>query len=627
MDNGTSTQQSDSPAARSAPWFALVIAALGVVMLFFELGRMDIVSANEGQRATPPLEMLQSGDYMVPTINGETYLKKPPLLYWMIAAVYRATGAVTPLTARLPVALSGLALALALYFFVRRHASETVARWAGCMVLVSPYLLERMRLAQIDVPLGLAVFAAILALKASMDSGRIGRATVFTVLAGLATGAAIMLKAPAIVPFLGAAWGVQIILNGHEPERAVRTGLKWSVIALALTFALQIISLPLLMYMPPPDPMTGIPQPWEGASGTLFRLFNYPYGLAMAGLVWAWFVWRAQPGRRIGHVARLAAVLAIGAALTAPWLLAVVARKGMPFIMETIRVEFVDRTHTATPINSGTALYYLLAMPVLLAPWGFLLPLQASPGEWRSRPLLYRYACLTGWLGVLAFSLVAGKEYEYVLPAMPFLLVPAAFHVTAFQQNTATGWVRAYLHWWSRILAGLFVVAGLGGAVYFTLEQRFPMLLAFGWGSAVALAVLGAVFWKRPRWRPRLVLAMAALVLLGVTLSRAYHYTGERSPRAIATRLGELKRGGHAVEAFRIYPAVAFYARTPIPVTIDPAHIRTQLESDTPYYYLVREDLYEEAGQTATGLAQILMGPHTNKDLLLIGNAPLPEGG
>ncbi len=238
---------------------------------------------------------------------------------------------------------------------------------------------------------------------------------------------------------------------------------------------------------------------------------------------------------------------------------------------------------------------------------------------------MYRYACLTGWLGVLAFSLVAGKEYEYVLPAMPFLLIAAGFHLGAFQRGELVGWAMGYVRWWARVLAVLFVVAGVGGGVYFSLEQPFAVLLAYGWASAAALVGLAVAFRKRPQWRPQVVLAMAALVLLGITLSRAYHYTGERSPREIATKLGELKRAGYAVEAFNIYPFVAFYTRTAIPVTINVEHIRSRLESETPYYYLVREEFYEEFEASAAGLAQVLMGPYTRKDLLLIGNAPLPE--
>ena len=139
----------------------LLIAALFAV--FFELGRMDVCTDNEGERATPPAEMLRSGDYIVPTINGATYLAKPPLLYWVIAAVYRMTGEISALTARIPTAACAVALVLAVYLVFRRRLNESAARFAAIALLASPYFLERSRWAELDVPLTLATFLAIAA--------------------------------------------------------------------------------------------------------------------------------------------------------------------------------------------------------------------------------------------------------------------------------------------------------------------------------------------------------------------------------------------------------------------------------------------------------------------------------
>ena len=39
-----------------------------------------------------PREMLQAGDWVVPTLHGEPYLDKPPLFYWMVMLAYTALG-------------------------------------------------------------------------------------------------------------------------------------------------------------------------------------------------------------------------------------------------------------------------------------------------------------------------------------------------------------------------------------------------------------------------------------------------------------------------------------------------------------------------------------------------------
>lgn len=62
-------------------------------------------------------EMLASGDWILPTFNAEPRLVKPPLMYWLVMALAEAIARdVSPLVARLPSALSGVAVvALAIW--------------------------------------------------------------------------------------------------------------------------------------------------------------------------------------------------------------------------------------------------------------------------------------------------------------------------------------------------------------------------------------------------------------------------------------------------------------------------------------------------------------------------------
>jgi 4-amino-4-deoxy-L-arabinose transferase-like glycosyltransferase len=64
-------------------------------------------------------EMLLRHDWTTLYANGIRYLEKAPLLYWSIAASFKAFGVGTP-QARLPLALTILALALAMEAFARR---------------------------------------------------------------------------------------------------------------------------------------------------------------------------------------------------------------------------------------------------------------------------------------------------------------------------------------------------------------------------------------------------------------------------------------------------------------------------------------------------------------------------
>ncbi len=68
---------------------------------------MDDVDAVQAQIAR---NMLSSGDWVTPRLDGIIYLEKPPLIYWLIAISYKIFG-VHDWSARIPVALSSVALA------------------------------------------------------------------------------------------------------------------------------------------------------------------------------------------------------------------------------------------------------------------------------------------------------------------------------------------------------------------------------------------------------------------------------------------------------------------------------------------------------------------------------------
>lgn len=72
-------------------------------------------------------EMLQSGNWVVPTCNGEPRLQKTPLSYWLVASFSKMTGQVDELTTRLPSAIFGFLSAAAILYFVSRWLSLRTA--------------------------------------------------------------------------------------------------------------------------------------------------------------------------------------------------------------------------------------------------------------------------------------------------------------------------------------------------------------------------------------------------------------------------------------------------------------------------------------------------------------------
>ena len=71
------------------------LACLALVfglLYFFQLGDATLVNPDEGRYAEIPREMVASGDYVLPRLNGVSYFEKPPLLYWIVAGFLRVFG-------------------------------------------------------------------------------------------------------------------------------------------------------------------------------------------------------------------------------------------------------------------------------------------------------------------------------------------------------------------------------------------------------------------------------------------------------------------------------------------------------------------------------------------------------
>src|SRR5438128_2659665 len=68
-------------------WLVVLPAAVLYPCLSFHLFEPD-----EGRYAQIPFEMLKRGEWVVPYLQGEPYLDKPPLLYWLVMASYSVFG-------------------------------------------------------------------------------------------------------------------------------------------------------------------------------------------------------------------------------------------------------------------------------------------------------------------------------------------------------------------------------------------------------------------------------------------------------------------------------------------------------------------------------------------------------
>jgi len=84
-----------------------VLLTLFGIAFFQFLGRLPLIETDEGRYMEIPREMLESGDFITPTLNYVKYFEKPPLHYWLNALSIKVFGQ-TEFAARFGSALWGI---------------------------------------------------------------------------------------------------------------------------------------------------------------------------------------------------------------------------------------------------------------------------------------------------------------------------------------------------------------------------------------------------------------------------------------------------------------------------------------------------------------------------------------
>ncbi len=139
-----------------------VLVALSGTLFLINLGGFDLWPPDEPRFAQVAREMVRSGDYLVPRVNGLPYKEKPPLLFWTQAIFATPFGDVTEWPARLPSALSGVIVVVLTYLLVARLRDHRTAFWAGLILASSQRFWWQARFGQIDMLLTACLTAAFL---------------------------------------------------------------------------------------------------------------------------------------------------------------------------------------------------------------------------------------------------------------------------------------------------------------------------------------------------------------------------------------------------------------------------------------------------------------------------------
>ena len=97
--------------------YLFLLLVVGGVMFFHNLGGRDLWEPDETRYAVAAREMRETGNWMLPHLNGEVYAEKPPLFFWFVNLSVFCLGKDTELAIRFPSALAGLAIVVLTFFF------------------------------------------------------------------------------------------------------------------------------------------------------------------------------------------------------------------------------------------------------------------------------------------------------------------------------------------------------------------------------------------------------------------------------------------------------------------------------------------------------------------------------
>ncbi len=139
----------------------LVLLFLAFALFYFSaLGTMPLLEPDEGRYAEIPREMLATGDFVTPHLNGVVYLEKPPLFYWGNALSLAVFGE-SEFSARFFTAAVSVAGILLTYWMGAELCGWRTGLFSSIVLSTSLYYYVIGRLNTLDMTLALALLLAV----------------------------------------------------------------------------------------------------------------------------------------------------------------------------------------------------------------------------------------------------------------------------------------------------------------------------------------------------------------------------------------------------------------------------------------------------------------------------------
>lgn len=181
--------------SKNERWWLCGLGLATFVMAFGSLGA-PLLEPTEARYALIPAEMLAGGLWFNPTLFGETYQDKPPLLYWLVMASYSMFG-VADWAARVPASFCAMAIPWVAWAWLRATTGPRAGLMAAWVLCLSPRVMYYMGMLAMDGLVGLATISILACLHLAVTGPR--RRLPFLALAAVALMAGILAKGPVVL--------------------------------------------------------------------------------------------------------------------------------------------------------------------------------------------------------------------------------------------------------------------------------------------------------------------------------------------------------------------------------------------------------------------------------------------
>ncbi|GIW92714.1 MAG: hypothetical protein KatS3mg110_0755 [Pirellulaceae bacterium] len=503
----------------------MLAGCLVAAVVFANLGATRLWDRDEPRNAGCAWEMLERGDWIVPTFNGELRSHKPVLLYWLMMSAYRVFGR-TEWAARFWSAVLSVGSCLLLADLVRRWLGSSVAVLAAVVLGTSLMFVVAARAATPDAALIFFVTAALWWFARHHVVGSRGDRE-NRAICGVSTGTRFL--QPWNIPFASgyyALLGLAVLAKG--PVGAIL-----------------------------PAAITGVFLWWDHFSVESATVRDGCLRRTLRSLLSAAATMRLGPG------------IVILLAVAAPWYVWVSLRTEGQFLYEFLFVHNWQRARTAFEGHAGPFFYYLPAFLVGFFPWSiFFVPTVLEVWYHRRdkehRRIISFFICwFVVWVG--AFSCAQTKLPSYITPAYPAAAALTAFYLDQWQKysaHTRPAWV-----FWALVVLGIAGTGILAGA-WIVVPKYLPdeRLLALIGLVPVAGAAAGMGAWLANRRQQvvAIVAASAMLLCLGLFAWAAVRVDRYRNLEKLVAHLSHSGTAAECAALGVLEPSWVFYLGRPI---------------------------------------------------------------